>query len=351
MFGHPLSACLQTEEKQRSQEKKGKYMTKRIFSKFYNSSLKDILWYVRATGFSSILHSLDKGKGKEVSEELRKNFSFYQTSNLQSITAKEFSQYIQSRIGVIDAQSEGYSENELDRQRDLSIKFHWGHNHDFGDFKLKGRMGNRHIDLLAQFIALFPISIEDFKNKDVFDIGCWTGGTTLLLALLARKVFAIEEVKKYAEMASFLVKSFGIDDRVSVKSTSIYDCNSEEFYGRFDIVYFPGVIYHLSDPVLALRLLFNSLKMGGVILIESAGINVPRPYCRFGGSKPAQGDSRSGWSWFLPSPSALSRMMKEAGFDEIEVRWHYGRSRVYGYGRKISRVGICKAGLSVQNIK
>lgn len=291
-----------------------------------------------------------------VSEKLQKRFRIYQTSNLLSIGKEEFSQYIQSKIGVIDAQHEGYSDDELERQRDLSIKFYWGHNHDFGDFKIKGRMGDRHINLLANFIDFFPITIEDFRDKNVFDIGCWTGGTTLLLASLGSKIFAIEEVKKYAETVSYLSKSFGIDARVSVKSMSVYGCNSEEFHDRFDIVYFPGVIYHLSDPLLALRILFNSLKNGGIILIESAGINSEEPVCRFDGSLqygPGTKErlNRSGWSWFIPSPTALYRMMQEAGFDEIETRWHNGANRVYGYGMKTSQVGICKAGLSTPGIK
>jgi hypothetical protein len=44
-------------------------------------------------------------------------------------------------------------------------------------------------------------------------------------------------------------------------------------------------------------------------------------------------------------------MMREAGFDEIETLWHDGTRRVYGYGRKLSQIGICKAGLSVPKIK
>ena len=188
-------------------------------------------------------------KAEEVSKALQRKFEVYTTSNLKGITPEEFTKSIQSRIGTVDAKTEGYSEEEIEQQRDLSIKFHWGHNHDFGDFKLEGRMGDRHINLLANFLTLFPVSLDDFKSKYVFDIGCWTGGTSLLLSTLADKVYAIEEVKKYAETVSYLSKSFGISDHISVKSLSIYECNSKEFYDQFDIVYFPGVIYHLSDPI------------------------------------------------------------------------------------------------------
>ena len=342
-----------------------KTVMKRILSKLYNSSPKEISKYVgKRIGLprklSDRMRSVDSyavnSKAEEIYDALQRKFEIYTTFNLKGITVEEFKKSIQSLIGTVDAQIEGYSENEIEQQRDLSIKFHWGHNHDFGDFKLKGRMGNRHINLLANFIDLFPVSLDDFKDKYVFDIGCWTGGTTLLLATLANKVYAIEEVKKYAETVSFLSKSFGISDRILVNSLSIYGCNSKDFYDQFDIVYFPGVIYHLSDPLLALRILFNSLKVGGFILVESAGINTEEPFCGFDGSLiyhsgTKERMNRGGWNWFRPSPSALYRMMKEAGFDEIQTQWHHKSGRVYGFGRKLSQVGICKAGLSVPNIR
>jgi len=291
-----------------------------------------------------------------LSEDLRRLFMFFQTSNLSGVTVQEFRSTIESRIGEIDGQLEGFSNYEIDRQRDLSVKFHWGHDHDFGEFMVRGRMGERHITVLANFIAIFPITLNDFKSKQVFDIGCWTGGTTLLLSTLAESVFAIEEVKKYSDMASYLAKSFGVDDHVSVETLSIYDCNTDSFYDRFDIVFFPGVIYHLSDPLIALRILYNSLRVGGVILVESEGLNLKEPYCEFEGSLEHRSGTqemlnRSGWNWFIPSPSALNRWMKEAGFDEIHTVWHNDTNRAYGFGRKNKEIGICRAGLSFPHIK
>jgi hypothetical protein len=165
-------------------------------------------------------------------------------------------------------------------------------------------------------------------------------------------VFSIEEVKKYADMASFLVKSFGLSNRVSVHHRSLYDCKSEEFFDRFDIVFFPGVLYHLTDPLLGLRILFNALKVGGKILIESEGIECQEPFCRFDGMVTYSTGGKEN-KWFIPSPSALHKMMKEAGFDDIETLF-YGRERrkrVFGYGKKTAHVGICKAGLSVPTIR
>jgi len=288
--------------------------------------------------------------------ELRSRFARYRTDRLQGVTPVAFRRAIDSWLGTVDADAEGYSSGELDRQRDLSIKFHWGHNHDFGDFRLEGRMGDRHIDLLALFLDLFPVRAEDFQDSDVLDVGCWTGGTALMLAALGSRVVALEEVKKYAQAAQFLADSFGVGDRLTVLPRSLYSCNDPEFYDRFDVVNFPGVIYHLSDPLIGLRVLFNALKVGGRILVESAGIDHDEPYCRFDGSLIHLSGSRDqlnrgGWNWFWPSPSALGRMMREAGFDEVQTCWHPGVSRVFGYGTKLAQVGICRAGLSVPGIR
>jgi SAM-dependent methyltransferase len=296
------------------------------------------------------------GAKNQIKAQLRERFAVYRCENLHGIPREDFRRQILDRLGTVDGSSEGYNDAELDRQRDLSVKFHWGHNHDFGDFQLTGRMADRHLDLMADFIDFFPLHLQNFEGKTVLDVGCWTGGTALLLCALGSNVVAIEEVKKYADTAAFLARSFGLADRMAIEPLSLYSCNNAAFADRFDIVHFPGVIYHLSDPVVGLRILYNALKPGGTILVESAGIHHEEPYCRFDGSLIVESGnkqdlSRVGWNWFLPSPSALFRMMREAGFEKIETRWNDQTRRVYGFGRKLRQVGICKAGLSVPDIR
>jgi SAM-dependent methyltransferase len=308
----------------------------------------------RLRGFGSAY--FNSGARAEARVELQQRFSRFCTSNLNGIDAHSFRRQILAGLGTTDASAEGYTGLELERQRDLSIKFHWGHDHDFGDFQVPGRMAGRHIDLLADFAGFFAVDLASFAGKDVLDVGCWTGGTTLLLAALGSRVVALEEVRKYAETAAFLAQSFGLDGQVKVHPISLYACNHADWYDRFDIVHFPGVIYHLSDPLVGLRILFNALRAGGTILVESAGIDHPEPYCRFDGSMIwHSGDkenlNRGGWNWFMPSPSALARMMREAGFEHVETLWHHATGRVFGFGRKLRQVGICKAGLSVPGIR
>ncbi|GEO81521.1 class I SAM-dependent methyltransferase [Pararhodospirillum oryzae] len=268
----------------------------------------------------------------------------YTTASLHGVAPAAFRSHVEGALGTIDAEIEGYAADEIHRQRDLSIRFHWGHDHDFGDFSVSGRMGRRHLTLMRNFMHAFPVDDATFAGRDVLDVGCWTGGTTLLLAALGARVTALEEVRKYARMAQYLLDSFGVPGRVL--DHSLYALDAREAY---DVIYVPGVIYHLSDPLLALRLLCNATRVGGCILVESEGINVAGALCRYEGSVLTHSGSqeelsRGGWNWYSPSPLALARLLWGAGFDDISIAWM--DNRVYAHARKTCRSAITRAGLS-----
>jgi len=90
--------------------------------------------------------------------------SNYQVKDLVYVDPKSFKRKIDEFLQLQDYKMEGFK--SPDKQRDLSVRFHWGHNHDFGDFSLKGRMGDRHLLLLATFIDKFgaiPRSLDGLK--------------------------------------------------------------------------------------------------------------------------------------------------------------------------------------------
>ncbi len=276
----------------------------------------------------------------------------YQTRFLVGVTPPEFRQHIETLLTVKDGSMEGFVDSSM--QRDLSVKFHWGHNHDFGDFEVQGRMGTRHIDLLAAFIDQFRALPADLTGKRILDIGCWTGGTSLLLCALGAEVLAIEEVKKYSEAVAYLKQSFGLS-RLEVRHTSLFDCTTPEFQDAFDFVLFAGVIYHVTDPVLALRITFNCLRDGGRCLVETYAhdsklrlLEYQGPAVLGPGSE--QQLNRGGWNWFVPSPGALSQMMEDVGFQDV-VASQVVNSRAFAVGTRRRHIDFMRAGLSARHTR
>ena len=271
--------------------------------------------------------------------ELRNLMLAYQTRNLTSKSPATFKARIDEFLRMSDYQMEGLDDSA--KQRDLTVNFTWGHDHDFGSFKLEGEMADRHIRHLAEFIDGFKAIPRSLTGMKVLDIGCWTGGTSLLLCAMGAQVVAIDEVKKYVDCLSYLKDSFSIE-RLEVQHRSLYELSATEFQDRFDLVFFAGVLYHVTDPIVALRMTFNSLRDGGKCLIETTGFRRWRPVISY---------ARRKWNWFDLSPAALSQMMADVGFTGVRVGRVTLDNRLYAVGRRAGYVPIRRDGLSVRNLR
>lgn len=279
----------------------------------------------------------------------------YTTDHLVGIDEASFREQINKFLELNDYEMENYS--SPDSQRDLSIKFHWGHNHDFGSFKLDGLMHDRHKLLYTQFFDGFELTPKSVEGLRVLDIGAWTGGISLLLAGMGAEVVAIEEVRKYCDALEFLSQSFGLEDKIKVHNLSLYElADKTEFMDSFDLVFYAGVIYHVTDPVLSLRIMFNALKDSGVCLVESATllhngkmVLYEGPERVWGGTGESQ--SRRGWNWYSPSPRALQQMMFDVGFQKADVALTHNHSRVVAAGQRKEHTDMLRAGLARPDIK
>jgi len=275
--------------------------------------------------------------------------SNYQTDKLVSLEPEDFEKEIERMCGVRDHKMEGLDSEE--NQRDQTIQFQWGHNHDFGTFKKAGMMHDRHIGLLAHFLNIKAIE-RDLSDKKIMDIGTWTGGPTLLYEAMGAEVYAVEEVQKYADCVHYLSESFG--KRIDVYSESLYGLPSEGWEvlkNNFDIVSLLGVLYHVSDPLVALKICFDMLEVGGKILVETQGINADGAVCQYWGPKKVLSGSkenmnRTGWNWFVPSGKALQAMMQDVGFTVQDLGWA-GPGRIACVGVKTHHFEMCQSGLNL----
>lgn len=196
--------------------------------------------------------------------------------------------------------------------------FLWGHDHDFGHgVSRSGAMGTRHIEISTESIQMGFLP-KDLKGKKVLDIGCWSGGDLLVLSGMGADVSAIEEHKKSAASATRLMELLGCSSKIHTTSTYQDD---PDWRQQFDIIYCSGVLYHVTDPVLFLRICFSYLKPGGRLIIETKGWGEnTESACHYSGS------AIKGWNYFAPTPSAMARWYFDVGFPagsiEILTRIH-----------------------------
>ena len=276
----------------------------------------------------------------------------YQTRNLVGIDPSQFKETFFGFLELEDASMEGYESPA--GQRGRSVRFTWPYDHDFGDFKVgPGKGSERPIYILASFMNHWSALPQRLDGKRVLDVGFYAGGTSLLLAAMGADVTAVEEVKKYVDCLTFLRDSFGLKN-LDPRNLSLYDLNTEEFQDAFDVVLFAGVLYHLSDPVLGMRIIFNSIRPGGICLLESATAKSDERMLEYAGKNEIERNRADGANWFYPSPLVISEMMDEVGFSDIhthELKTPRRRNRTLAVGTKTEQVDMLRAGLSVPDIR
>ena len=127
----------------------------------------------------------------------------------------------------------------------------------------------------------------DCKGKRVLDVGCRDGLFAIEAERLgAREVIAIDNClsRGAVEVVLPLLRS-----AVQMSERNLLDLTPDKD-GRFDIILFPGVLYHLRYPFWSLKLLRDLLADDGRLLIETAVIlNDPDHamlYCPTGAESP-----------------------------------------------------------------
>jgi 2-polyprenyl-3-methyl-5-hydroxy-6-metoxy-1,4-benzoquinol methylase len=274
----------------------------------------------------------------------------YNVKNLVNVDRLQFKADIDAFLAMEDASMEGYASPEL--QRDKSIRFYWPYTHDFGDFKVGPPNKYRPSRLIARFMEHFGVPARDLTGKTVLDIGCYLGGPALLLAAMGAKVVAIEEVAKYVDCLKYIRDAFDLEN-LEPRRLSLYDLTADEFQDAFDIVLFAGVLYHLSDPVLGMRITFDALKPGGTVLLETGAMRSEERVIEYAGREQQSGTN--GANWFFPSPVVVTGMMGEVGYTDVRqvVRHlpHRRRDRMVAIGTKVEQVDMLRAGLSVPNVR
>jgi tRNA (mo5U34)-methyltransferase len=69
-------------------------------------------------------------------------------------------------------------------------------------------------------------------------------------------------------LTGFAVAKKLLNSKVRWITSNVYKINQLNL-GKFDLVLFLGVVYHLRNPYLAIDRIYDSLNIGGKVIVES----------------------------------------------------------------------------------
>lgn len=107
----------------------------------------------------------------------------------------------------------------------------------------------------------------DFKNKKVLDVGCRDGVFCFYAEKKgAKEVIGIDNFVSKGTV-EFLIPYF--NSKVKIYEKNLFDLSESDF-GKFDIILFFGVLYHLREPISPIKRLSDLLEEDGLLLCETA---------------------------------------------------------------------------------
>ena len=239
-----------------------------------------------------------------------------------------------------------YTKEQLEEMAD-SVGF-WWHSIDFGRGVVT--KGEKTSEALAR--ELDSLHLPDLENKTVLDIGAYDGfysfeaekrGARRVVALdhyvwsvdLANAIKYWRECKergivpaasqqmlhwqpdKLPGKRGYDVAHKALNSRVETVVGDFMTMNLEPL-GTFDVVLFLGVLYHMENPLAALKRVAALTR--DTAIIETHAIRVPGyehlEFCEFYSSNQLNGDVSN---WWGPNFKALTGMCRAAGFNRVEV--------------------------------
>lgn len=154
--------------------------------------------------------------------------------------------------------------------------------------------------------------VGSLQGRVILDIGCNNGYFMFPMALQnPRYILGIDPVVPYYQQFQFL-NSFSSLNNMDMRLFGLEHLN--HFESTFDVVFCMGILYHHTDPIGILRNILNSMRPGGLLIVEAQGIAGNEPLCLL----PQKKYCGMPGHWFLPTQSALINMLSRAGFQYIE---------------------------------
>ena len=249
---------------------------------------------------------------------IRHPFSRLNRTRFREAAAAE--RHAQQTKGAV-ARSDGITQELID-------SYVWWHSIDLGGgLVTPGRKSlaamRREADLLFA-----PV---DLKGCSVLDIGAWNGGFSVEAARRgAARVVGLDHAT-WTSPHYRGRETFDLVARATGNDFGAIDCDLDQpalslaFVGRFDVVLYSGVFYHLRDPLAATR---EAAALAERVLILETHVE------RFSARRPAMvyypGSELSGDAnnWWGPNAACVRALLSGFGFARIEQRRGSARDRM-----------------------
>ena len=174
--------------------------------------------------------------------------------------------------------------------------------------------GIQTIEQLRHRVAQFPVP-ADLTGRRVLDIGAWDGWFSFEMERRGARVLAIDNARR----TRFLKARELLGSHVDYRIADICRTGAREL-GRFEMVLFFGVLYHLKHPLLALETvcdLSTDLALVESYVTDDGSHPDAPPVMEFYETTELTGQFDN---WVGPNTSCLLAMCRTAGFARVELR-------------------------------
>jgi len=160
---------------------------------------------------------------------------------------------------------------------------------------------------------------EDLGGRRVLDVGAWDGFFSFECARRGAEVTSLDIWKPghNATSEGYAVARAALGLHTEALRGSVFELDPGT-HGVYDLVLFLGVLYHLEDPLGAIRRLHDVTGDRLIIETECDLAFCRRPAAAFYPTTELAGDATN---WFAPNARALLGMLTSAGFREATVFW------------------------------
>jgi len=175
--------------------------------------------------------------------------------------------------------------------------------------------GHNTLEILNGRYARFPLP-ADLRGKRVLDVGAWDGWFSFEAERHGGEVIAIDCV----ELPNFLTIHRALQSKVDYRILDFYELPAAEL-GRFDFVFFLGVLYHLKHPLLALEIVCEVTTDTAIVESFVTDAETWREHVEEIPTLEFYETDELGNqldNWFGPSVTCLMAMCRAAGFARVE---------------------------------